>query len=182
MSRIAPKKRIDLCIEAVEVLANMDISAHLTIAGNGDAKLVRELQELVQSKRLNHSVDFIGQVQGDAKTQSFLAADVFLLPSDDENFGIGLAEALAHGLPCIASQNVAAAMAIQGRSGIVLASPTGTSIAQAVVELASGDVGRSQSDARAAAESSFSWDAVSDQWMQALISTYETEGTSALMT
>lgn len=173
LSRIAPKKRLDLCIEAVGALSAAGTKAKLTIAGHGDAKLLGELQELVTTLGLKDSVEFIGQVEGEAKSQAFLEADVFLLPSDDENFGIGLAEALAHGLPCVASENVASAAAIQGRGGIVLPSPNGATIAEAILNLVNGQVGQSRADARITAEQSFSWDAVSDQWMCNLIEAYE---------
>lgn len=165
LSRIAPKKRIDLCIAAVGVLVSSSVKVQLTVAGEGDAKLMGELQELVSAGKLTDSVEFVGQVQGDAKSQAFLSADVFLLPSDDENFGIGLAEALAHGLPCVASENVASASALQGRAGIVLSRPNADTIARAILNLVRGHVGECQADARSTAERSFSWEAVSDAWI-----------------
>ena len=45
-----------------------------------------------------------GPLYGDAKTRAFTSADAFLLPSHSENFGIVVAEALAHGVPVLTTK------------------------------------------------------------------------------
>jgi glycosyltransferase involved in cell wall biosynthesis len=53
---------------------------------------------------LNERVRLVGEALGDAKKKLFENSDVVLVPSYKENFGIVVAEALAHGIPVIASR------------------------------------------------------------------------------
>ena len=55
---------------------------------------------------VSSSVSFPGMLQGDLKWGAFRCADVFALPSHQENFGIAVAEALASGLPVLISRKV----------------------------------------------------------------------------
>ena len=49
-------------------------------------------------------MEYLGEVDGEAKTRAYLDADVFVLPTFSENFGVVVAEALAHGLPVITTR------------------------------------------------------------------------------
>ena len=74
----------------------------LVIAGP-DRGMLEELKEIVAEKRLPR-VSFVGEINGHAKYEFLAGADIYVLPSDTENFGVTVAEALASGTPVIASQ------------------------------------------------------------------------------
>jgi len=76
---------------------------HLLLVGGGD--LVPELKSLVYARGLDHKITFAGFVGDDRLPQFYQTADVFVLPSTDrsEAFGIVLVEAMACGVPVIAS-------------------------------------------------------------------------------
>jgi glycosyltransferase involved in cell wall biosynthesis len=76
----------------------------LTICGSGDESYRRSLQRLVDDMGLDQRVNFQGQVAGDEKEVAFSHADVCVVPSFTENYGMVVAEALAHGVPVIASR------------------------------------------------------------------------------
>lgn len=100
LSRLHPKKGVEALFVAMTRLP-----AHFTldIYGAGDAEYVRMLQ-----MRANLSAGRIrlhGHVEGAAKAAAFAQADLFVLPSHSENFGIVVAEALAHGVPVLTTQN-----------------------------------------------------------------------------
>src|SRR5262249_55839458 len=59
---------------------------------------------LIHNFGLQHHVRFLGELWGEAKSRAFLESDLFILPSFSENFGLVIAEALAHGLPVITTQ------------------------------------------------------------------------------
>ena len=168
VSRIAPKKRIDLMIDAVAELETIGVPTRLWIAGTGDSLLLDSLKERARAAGVAQYVEFLGEVVGNKKELIFLESDVFLLPSDDENFGIALAESLAYGVPVVASSMVAAAEFLNGHGGMVLENPTGRSIADAIVALMGRDWPGLRGEARAVAEAAFDWRAVAARWTEAL--------------
>ncbi len=74
----------------------------LVIAGP-DCGMLEELKQIVAEGHLP-CVSFMGEINGPAKYEFLAGADIYVLPSDTENFGVTVAEALASGTPVIASQ------------------------------------------------------------------------------
>jgi glycosyltransferase involved in cell wall biosynthesis len=106
MGRIHPKKGIDILIEAfAKTLAN-DPQWHLVLAGPDETGLQAELQKLSKQLGIADRVTWTGMLQGTAKWGALATADVFVIPSHQENFGIVVAEALACNLPVILSNKV----------------------------------------------------------------------------
>lgn len=171
MSRIAEKKRIDISIRSVGILVERGHDVVLTIAGVGSDDLTQRLRKLGRELRIEDRLNFTGQVVGEAKSALFRASDIFLLPSDDENFGIGFAEAMAHGLPSVVSTNVASATNMPAEAGELLASPTPEAVAGAIERLMNADTHRrGQISSRRFAESDFSWSSVAASWVDILLS------------
>jgi glycosyltransferase involved in cell wall biosynthesis len=168
LSRIAPKKRIDLMIDAVAILKEVGVECRLTVAGVGEAAFTRSLQERVAKLGVKNLVHFSGQLDGDEKHKLLWSSDIFLLPSDDENFGIALAEALAHGLPAISSANVAASEAISTwGGGRILATQDAASLAAQVRDLASTEnYAVERRRAFTAAERAYAWQVVAAKWVE----------------
>jgi glycosyltransferase involved in cell wall biosynthesis len=167
LGRIAPKKRLDLSVMALAELQSRGVQAELTIAGSGDSQLIAALQALISRHSLSRSVTFVGEVSGTEKIAQLARADIFLAPSDDENFGIAVAEALASGLPVVASTAVASVAGLDFPAGVVLPSPDPESIADAVQSV----IGRSRADVEEASATfaeRFSWRAVAASWAELL--------------
>ena len=99
LSRIHPKKGIELLIQAWRQIDTKGWS--LAIAGNGD---VAYIDTLKQAAKDLPNVNFIGPQYGEAKWDCFRAADIMVLPTYSENFGIVVAEALAVGVPVITTK------------------------------------------------------------------------------
>jgi glycosyltransferase involved in cell wall biosynthesis len=76
----------------------------VVIAGQDEAGHVGELRWQIEELGLESSFEFVGPVDGAAKWELCRAADVFALPSYSENFGVAVAEALACGVPVIATR------------------------------------------------------------------------------
>ena len=76
---------------------------HLTIAGFGEPSYERHIRQTVEAHRLQNRVSLAGPVHG-RERKIFQEADVVVVPSHMENFCIVVAEALAHGIPVIASR------------------------------------------------------------------------------
>jgi glycosyltransferase involved in cell wall biosynthesis len=136
LSRITQKKRIDLCIEAVKYLQDRDLPAYLTIAGDGDEALLRELIQLTKFKGLESVVDFVGFVDGDDKHRLYRESDILLLPSENENFAIAIAEAIAHQVPVVVSDAVAMHSFVKAHhTGIVIRELNAEVLAEAIISL-----------------------------------------------
>lgn len=110
LGRIHEKKGCDLLVEAVGHLCRCpgeSRSYHLVLAGPlPDPSFAHRLREHVDRLGVTDSVTWTGMLTGDLKWGAFRAADVFVLPSHQENFGIAVAEALACGLPVLISHRV----------------------------------------------------------------------------
>lgn len=103
LSRIHPKKGIDRLLRVWSQLQAAHPDWSLVIAGRGDAVHEQQVHELAQQLGVQRVV-FPGALYGDDKAAAYRAADLFVLPTHSENFGMVVAEALAHGCPAIVSR------------------------------------------------------------------------------
>lgn len=96
LSRVHPKKGLGLLFDA---MSQLPTSFSLDVYGTGPAEYVAELG--ARAATFGGRIRMHGHVDGPAKTQAFANADLFVLPTFSENFGIAVAEAMAHGLPVL---------------------------------------------------------------------------------
>ncbi len=105
IGRLDPIKGIEALLQACSRLsADSEFAWRLTIAGWGAPVYVAHISQQVTALGLGHRVHIIGGVLGEAKKKLFENSDVAVFPSHIESFGIVVAEALAHGVPVIASK------------------------------------------------------------------------------
>lgn len=90
---------------------------HLILAGSGEPNYLKELQDLALSLFLGSRVSFPGFVKGYDQQLLPQGADLCILPSFSENFGLAVAEAMSQGLPVILTPGVQIAAA---RAGLVV--------------------------------------------------------------
>ena len=99
MSRIHPKKGVDLLLEAFASIASMDATLSLVVAGPDQLGMQTKLVSRSNELGISHRVTWTGMLSGDMKWGAYRCAELFCLPSHQENFGIVVAEAMACGLP-----------------------------------------------------------------------------------
>lgn len=105
IGRLHSQKGIEKLLHACRILLERRGTAwRLTIAGAGDQEYLRNLEALAASLSLAGQVTFLGMVVGNEKEKLFEDADILVHPSYSENFGLVVAEALAHGVPVIAGK------------------------------------------------------------------------------
>lgn len=102
LSRIHPKKGIELLIEAMYRLKDQKI--RLVIAGAGNADYMEELRQLTIKRKVENKIVFVGGVYDKDKWELYAQADLFVLPTYSENFGLVVIEALAAGIPVITTK------------------------------------------------------------------------------
>ncbi len=106
LSRIHEKKGCDLLLKAFAGVAGRFPDLDLVLAGPDQDGLRPGLEGIAAAAGLAHRVHWPGMLQGDLKWGAFHAAEAFILPSHQENFGIAIAEAVACGLPVLISNKI----------------------------------------------------------------------------
>lgn len=109
LGRLHEKKGCELVIDAFAKLRTTKdkASTFLVMAGpSADAEYARRLQELANLRQCGDAVLFPGMLSGELKWGALAAADAFVLPSHQENFGIAVVEALACGTPVLISNKI----------------------------------------------------------------------------
>ena len=96
-------KGTDVLIDAVAECVRTGLDLSLTVVGEGKHR--REFERLAKSRGLNGRASFTGSVAAGEAVRAYLDhADLFVLPSRTEGMPRALLEALARGLPCVASR------------------------------------------------------------------------------
>ena len=106
LGRIDRKKGCDLLVDSFTRLASHDPDLDLVIAGPDPANWRLELERPAVDAGIESRIHWPGMLRGDAKWGAFRAAEAFVLPSHQENFGIAVAEALACATPVLLSKSV----------------------------------------------------------------------------
>ncbi|MBP8183166.1 MAG: glycosyltransferase [Rhodoferax sp.] len=151
LSRLDPKKNVEGMLRAFNLLTHEWPDLRLVIAGDGEASYVVGLKELAVELGLANRVVWLGHIEGEQKAAAFAAAQVFVLPSFSENFGIAAAEALMAGLPCVLGKGVAIADEIAEAGAGIAVEPDPDSIAQGLKKLLSDNARWASMSGKAAA-------------------------------
>ncbi len=108
MSRIEPKKGLDLLIPSLEKLLTEGFDFHFVLAGSNpqDQDYEAKIKQQINNSGLGKHTTITGFVRGETKLGLLQEADLFVLPSYYENFGIAVVEAMAMGLPVLISDQV----------------------------------------------------------------------------
>jgi len=151
LSRLDPKKNVEGLLQAFKLCSSALPDTRLVIAGEGEAGYVVGLKKLADELGLAGRVVWPGYVEGEQKAAAFAAAQVFLLPSFSENFGIAAAEALMAGLPCVLGKGVALADEVAQAGAGVATSPEPEDIARALQDILADENRRAEMGRRATA-------------------------------
>jgi len=141
LGRLVRKKSPELLLEAFSrvVGGSPALDAHLIIAGpDGNDGTLGRLKTMVARLKLGDRVSLVGPLFGKEKWAAYADADVFVLPSQNENFGNTAAEAVAAGTPVIVTETCGIAPLLADRAGIVVPHDAGA-IAGALAEVLGND-------------------------------------------
>ncbi len=104
--RLHPKKGCDLLLQAYAQVARDTRLPRIVMAGPDQVGLVPQMQAFAAQAGIADRILWPAMLTGDAKWGAFRAAEAFVLPSHQENFGIAVAEALSCGTPVLISREV----------------------------------------------------------------------------
>jgi glycosyltransferase involved in cell wall biosynthesis len=168
LGRLNPKKGLDILAAAFGRLARQRADVHLVLAGPDDDGYGRAVRGWLEAEGVLHRATFTGMLLGRRKLAALRAADVFVLPSYTENFGVAVVEAMACGLPIIISDrvNICREVAAAG-AGLVVPCDTGA-VSRALAGLLDDPAGRAAMGARGRrlVAERFSWSAAGERMVE----------------
>lgn len=142
LSRLHIKKGVHILVKAAKHLADAGVEAQTIIAGVGDEAYAQGLESQITSLGLTDRVRLVGMVKGTTKVSLYQAADVFALPTSQENFGFVLPEALACGAPAITTKGVDIWPELDASGGAMIVEQSAEAFAAAIGELLVDDARR----------------------------------------
>lgn len=126
LGRLSQKKSPDMLLQAFAQIAPSDANAHLAFVGPDESGMLGRLQGMAAQSGLTPRVHFTGPLTGEPKWAAYRDADLFVLPSQNENFGNTAAEAVAAGTPVIVTDRCGIAPLLAGVAGLVVEHNTGS--------------------------------------------------------
>ncbi len=161
LGRLHPVKGLDLLCRAFAAVSARRPHASLVLVGPDTVNYQASLQRLVNELGISSRVIFTGMLQGSEKLAALNEADLFVLPSHTENFGLAAAEAMAMGCPVIVSHGVKIAPEIVAAGAGRAVASDSDKLSGAISDLLSDRDGRRAMAAAARALAGrFDWSAV----------------------
>jgi len=122
LGRLSAKKSPDLLLRAFAELSSRRIGIPMTLvfAGPDEGGVKTELDQMATQLGVRTKVQFTGPLFGEIKWAAYRDADVFALPSQNENFGNTAAEAVAAGTPVIVTEQCGIAPLLANEAGLVV--------------------------------------------------------------
>jgi glycosyltransferase involved in cell wall biosynthesis len=122
LGRLSVKKSPDLLLRAFGELfkRSAGIPLHLVFAGPDEGGVLARLDQMALQLGVRSKVQFVGPIFAETKWAAYRDADVFVLPSQNENFGNTAAEAVAAGTPVIVTEQCGIAPLLADEAGLVV--------------------------------------------------------------
>lgn len=163
VSRLTPRKGINYLISAMPEISEKIPKVKLKIAGEGDAK--NDLENQARNLELNN-IEFVGRVAHNALAKIYREASVFVLPSLNEGMSNTMLEALASGLPLVATDTGGTRELVEdGKNGYIVKMKDASDLAKKIIAILSDSELQKQmaQSSRKKAES-LSWQSVAEQY------------------
>ena len=169
LGRLDRKKGLDLLLDLWRGLATRFPEWHLLVAGPDLGGFGASVSAAVRTEGTRHlSATFTGMLQGAEKSAALAHSDLFVLPTRGENFGIAIAEALAHGTPVLTTTAAPWADLIEFGCGWWVA-PESTTVGAALEEamsLPTYELDRMGENGRSVVRAKYSWDSIGERWVE----------------
>jgi len=168
LGRINFKKGLDLLVPAFALVALKYPGARLAVVGPDNEGFVSKVRRWCVEQGIKDKVFFMDYIGSEKVKEAYVDADVFILPSYTENFGMAVVEAMACGCPVIISDQVNIWREVQETEAGVVARLNPHALAKSLCRVLD-DIGAAQdigARGRAVAEKRFAWPPIVDQMTQ----------------
>lgn len=106
VGRLAPVKNPHIAVAALIAAQGLSTPVHLLVVGPDEHSLQSSLEEQARRAGCMDRLHFTGLLSKESVIQAFVDSDLFIMPSESENFGMSAAESMASGLPILVSEKV----------------------------------------------------------------------------
>jgi glycosyltransferase involved in cell wall biosynthesis len=120
VANLVPRKGHELLVEALARIRDLDWSLRCVGSLERDPATARATRRLVRSVGLSRRITFAGECPPHSVSHAYRTADAFVLPSFHEGYGMVYAEAMAHGLPVIATTAGAIPETVPSQAGLLV--------------------------------------------------------------
>ena len=161
--RLSVTKRVEMLIEAVEILRNQGRQVHFTIVGGGG--MLEELRGIVAERKLGDFIELTARIESEKMPEVYRQSDIFISASMQEGMSNAMLEAMASGLPIITTRCEGVQELIED-NGMVVEDSDAEAIAEAIMKTTDDRLLYEQmrKAARRRAEA-FSWKSVAEQYL-----------------
>jgi glycosyltransferase involved in cell wall biosynthesis len=122
LGRLSAKKSPDLLVRTFVRLRKFPDTELTTLVfvGPDESGMIGRLQRMAKQQGIGEKLFFCGPLGGEAKWAAYRDADIFVLPSQNENFGNTAAEAMAAGTPVVVTEGCGIAPLLKDEAGLVV--------------------------------------------------------------
>lgn len=169
LGRLDPKKGLDLLIDLWRGLGPRFSDWRLLVAGPDLGGFGAKMVALTAAEpALRAQVTFTGMLEGAEKSAALAHSELFVLPTRGENFGIAIAEALAHGTPVVTTTAAPWESLVSHDCGWWVAPEAGAigAALAAALRLPAGELARMGENGRALVRAELSWDSIGARWVE----------------
>ncbi|SRR6266851_173341 len=133
-ARLAPEKGIEFLLQAFRVVAEVHNHIRLRIAGGGSSR--SSLEKMAVELGIANRVDFLGQLKETSIIGELCSSDLFVLPSLAEGLPVSLMEAMAVGVPVIATNVAGVSELIEnGHNGLLVPPTNVPALAKSILKM-----------------------------------------------
>ncbi|MGW9113402.1 glycosyltransferase [Microbacterium sp. NPDC055683] len=169
LGRIAAKKRLDLLLRALASDSMHGVRWRAIVAGPTDDDIDYRPEELAAELGLSDRVEFRGRVNAAERADLLASADLFVLPSHDESFGMAVAEAMAARVAVLTTRHVGIAPAAASTGSLIMIEADPRSIASELERCLRDERYRTDvaTRGRSYASATFRWDQAARRSLEA---------------
>jgi len=164
VGRLSVTKRVEILIDAVDILSKQGCQILLKIAGGG--QMQPKLKQIVNEKNLDNIIEITGRIDAEDMPRIYRQNDIFISASKLEGMSNAMLEAMASGLPIIATRCEGTEELI-AENGLVIENATAEEIAKAIKILIDDRQLRNQMSIAARQKAQqFTWGRIAEKYLK----------------
>jgi glycosyltransferase involved in cell wall biosynthesis len=132
VANLLPRKGHCILIKALARIRDLDWTLLCIGSLDRDPATTRAVRRAITAAALGRRITLAGEWPPQAVTRAYRAADIFVLPSSHEGYGMAYAEAMAHGLPVVATTAGAIPETVPREAGLLVAPCDAAALARAL--------------------------------------------------